>query len=170
VSPNRLVVAPSAKDACHSAGALRMRREHRLLLWRAPPTPPAGRTGPIYALLAAMLVAALAVGGLIVFGRGSPTSPTLKIFVSAYASQEQLFAIHNSLLSTPGLSNCVWWSNHRDYIEAMSFQDNDSIQFPLRMKSTPPSFRCHVSSSPDLASALRRFRAQPGVLSVFSSP
>ena len=70
----------------------------------------------------------------------------------------------------PGLSNCVWWSNHRDYIEAMSFQDNDSIQFPLRMKSTPPSFRCHVSSSPDLASALRRFRAQPGVLSVFSSP
>jgi hypothetical protein len=123
----------------------------------------AGRTKAFYALLGVVLVAALAVGNSIVFNHGSKASPAvLTIFVSDHASQKGVFTLHTTLLSTHGLSNCLWWSNARP-MEVASFQGTSS-------KRTRPYFQCRVLSSSELTAAFQVFRGRPGELSVVGSP
>jgi len=119
-------------------------------------------------LLAITLVAALALGAFIVFGDKAHATSTLKIFISPNASVDQIFAIHNPLLTMSGLSSCTYWSK-ADYGEATLVGDSvgpHSLQF----ESTLRFFRCQSSSSADLAAAVRRFRSQPGVYAVVGSP
>jgi cell division protein FtsX len=129
-----------------------------------------GRPRTIHAFLAAILAGALAVGGLILISDESHALPTLTIFISPKASLVQIYAIRNALFAMPGLSSCTYWSKAADYREAMRLVGNSIGGHDLRVESTPPSFRCHLSFNTDLTAAVRRFRDQPGVYTVVGSP
>lgn len=117
----------------------------------------------VFFLSIAALIAGLSVALALA---GTTVGPQeVKIFVSPSASMAQVQSIHQQVLAIPGVSDCVFWSPERDYLEALLLLPKPESSL-LTARTTPSSWRCRFASPVTLDEIAARVVHLPGVYEI----
>lgn len=134
--------------------------------WAAPAP---RRKGPIYSVAIGGVVAIVAVVLLLTLRNGSNDSNRLDVWIQAGAPTARVRAIEQATESIRGVSKCQFWSQQRDYREALRLLGNSRVGF-LGPRSIPSSYRCQIPDGSGAAGAVDRLRGMADVFQVTDVP
>lgn len=119
-----------------------------------------------------MVVLALLIGSAVGISIGrSEVTPmnALDVWIAPQAPSAEVRSIEHSVLSNGSFSDCIYWSQQRDYAQAKKLL-KASVSSVLTVANVPSSFRCHGSSAAKIGSFLRNLKHQEGVFEVTNAP
>lgn len=127
------------------------------------------RKGFIYCVAIGGAVAVAAVAVVLVLLNGPSPPNRLDVWIDAGAPAAEVHAIEQATTSIRGVSSCQFWSQERDYLQALKLL-GASRSSVLTERSIPSSFRCEIPPGSSSTHAIDEMEVMPGVFRVTNVP